>query len=187
MVNKRAGRPRGAATARRSLLETAHRHFESGDLASVSTRELAREAGVSHSLVNYHFGSRDALIAAALSLRAAPHQVVASATDEHGRIDLARLAAGLVMVWEHPDNGPRLQHFARRLASGDDRSPTLMTYLQHTVFAALTAEFGQERARRMATAIVGVIFTRYVLLLPSMTALTPAHVSAHLLSMLQSA
>lgn len=185
MVNKRAGRPRGDATARRRLLDAAHAHFEAGDLPSISTRALAAEVGVSHSLVNYHFGSRDALVAAAVSLRVAPHQVVAAATDEDGRIDLARLVHGLVRVWEHPDNGARLVEFARRLATGDERSPALMSYLQNTVFTALATEFGQERARRMATAIVGVIFARYVLHLPAMTALTPAQVAAHLLSMLR--
>lgn len=185
MVNKRAGRPRGDATARQRLLDAAHRHFEAGDLIAMSARQLADEVGVSHTLVNYHFGSRDAMIAETVSLRAAPHQVVAAATDDDGHIDLARLVHGLVMVWEHPDNGARLAGFARRLATGDERSPTLMSYLQNTVFAALTAEFGQDRARRMATAIIGVIFARYVLHLPAMTALTPPQVAAHLLSMLR--
>lgn len=140
---------------------------------------------MSHTLVNYHFGSRDALIAAAVSLRAAPHQVVASARDADGHIDLSRLVRGLVGVWEHPDNGARLVAFARRLATGDERSPALMSYLQNTVFGALVSEFGQERARRMATAIIGVIFARYVLHLPAMTALTPPQVATHLLSMLR--
>lgn len=185
MVNKRAGRPQGNANARQHLLDAAHRHFEAGDLTSVSTRALAVEVGVSHTLVNYHFGSRDALIAEAVSLRAAPHHVVASATGEDGHIDLSRLVHGLVRVWEHPDNGARLADFARRLATGDERSPALMSYLQNTVFAALAAEFGQEHARRMATAIVGVIFARYVLHLPTMVLLTPAQVEAHLLSMLR--
>jgi len=185
MVNKRPGRPRGEATARQCLLDAAYRHFEAGDLASISARRIAEEAGVSHTLVNYHFGSRDALIAAAISLRAAPHHVVAAATDEAGHIDLARLVHGLVLVWEHPDNGARLADFARRLASGDERAPALMSYLQNTVFSSLAAEFGQEHARRMATAIVGVVFARYVLRLPAMTSLAPAQVSAHLLAMMR--
>lgn len=185
MVNKRPGRPRGDATARQRLLNAAQEHFEAGDLTSMSARQIAAEVGVSHTLVNYHFGSRDALIAAAVSLRAAPHQVVESATDDDGHIDLTRLVHGLVRVWEHPDNGARLAAFARRLASGDERSPALMSYLQHTVFGALVAEFGQDRARRMATAIIGVIFARYVLRLPAMAALTPSQVAAHLLSMLR--
>ncbi len=184
MVNK-VGRPPGGGEARRHLLDTAQKHFEAGDLAAVSARQLATEAGVSHTLVNYHFGSRDGLVAAAVSLRAAPHQVIASATDPDGTIDLTRLVRGLVQVWEHPEHGARLASFARDLAAGDERSPTLMSYLQNTVFAALAAQFGQERARRMAIAIVGVIFTRYVLRLPAMTAPDPAGAATILLAMLR--
>lgn len=185
MVNKRAGRPRGAGTARQRLLDAAHRHFEAGDLDAVSARQLADEVGVSHTLVNYHFGSKDALVAAAVSLRAAPHEVLAAATDADGHIDLPRLVGGLVAVWAHPDHGARLTMFARRLAAGDASSPALLSYLEHTVFGTLVDEFGQERARRMATALIGVIFARYVLQLPAMARLTPARVASHLLGMLR--
>lgn len=94
-------------------------------------------------------------------------------------------AQPFALAWEHPDNGARLAEFARGLASGDERAPVLMSYLQNTVFSALAAEFGQERARRMATAIVGVVFARYVLRLPAMASLTPAQVAAHLLTMMR--
>lgn len=184
MVNK-VGRPVGGGEARRLLLDAAQRHFEFGDLATVSARRLAAEVGVSHTLVNYHFGSRDGLMAAAVSLRAAPHQVLASATGPDGAIDLDRLVHGLVAVWEHPEHGARLTSFAQALAAGDERSPALLSYLQNTVFGALAEHFGQERARRMAVAIVGVVFTRYVLRLPAMTAPGPARAAAILLSLLR--
>ena len=151
----------------------------------MSARALAAEVGVSHTLVNYHFGSRDGLITMAVSLRVAPHQVIAASTDADGRLDLARLVHGLVLVWENPQLRPQLIGFARELAGGDARSPVLLSYLQHTVFGALVEQFGQERARRMATAIIGVVFGRYVLQLPVLVALSPAEVAAHLLSMLR--
>ena len=185
MVNRSPGRPARGFDARKRLIDAAHAHWDSGDLATVSARQLAAEAGVSHTLVNYHFGSKDALIAAALSLRAAPHHVVDAARNTEGRLDLTRLVRGLVSIWEHPAHGPRLVAFARGLAAGDDRSRALMTYLQRTVFDALVAEFGRERARMMATAIIGVIFARYVLELPAMTALTPNEVAEHLRGMLR--
>ncbi|MCC2028621.1 TetR family transcriptional regulator [Microbacterium sp. YMB-B2] len=184
MVNK-VGRPSGGGNARALLLNAAHRHFEAGDLAAISTRRLAAEVGVSHTLVNYHFGSRDGLLAVAVSLRAAPHQVIGAARDAEGRLDLARLVHGLVLVWEHPEHGARLASFARGLAAGDPRSSVLSSYLQHTVFESLAAQFGQDRARRMATAIIGVIFGRYVLELPVLTGLSAAGTATLLLSMLR--
>lgn len=185
MVNRSAGRPERGFDARRRLIEVAHTHLESGDLATVSARRLAAEAGVSHTLVNYHFGSKDALIAAALSLRVAPHHVIDAARGADGHLDRTRLVRGLVSIWEHPEHGPRLIAFARSLAAGGDRSRALMTYLEHTVFDALVTEFGRERARVIATVIIGVIFARYVLELPAMTALTPNEVAQHLSGMLR--
>ena len=171
--------------ARQLLLDAAQRHFEAGDLATLSSRDLAGEVGVSHTLVNYHFGSRDGLLAAVVSLRAAPHHVIAAATLPDGSLDLPRLVRGLIAAWEHPEHGSRLAGFARQLVEGGPHAEALASYLQHAVFDTLAAHFGQERSRRMATALVGVIFTRYVLRLPSMTALTEAQAAAHLLAMMR--
>lgn len=185
MVNNRAGRPRGAATARRRLLEAARRHFDLGDLGTISARALAAEVGVSHTLVNYHFGSRDALVAAAVALRAAPHDVVALSRGRDGRIDPSRLARGILAVWEHPEHGARLAGFARRLVDRGGPSETIASYLQGAVFAPLVEDFGRERAHRAATAIVGFLFGRYVLALPMFTALSREEAARLLLAMIR--
>ncbi|WP_164234141.1 TetR/AcrR family transcriptional regulator [Microbacterium hydrocarbonoxydans] len=185
MVNKRRGRPRGGSTARQRLLDAAQEHFDRGDLATISSRELAAEVGVSHTLVNYHFGSREALVAAAVSLRAAPHDVIALSRDRDGRLDLARLAHGIIGVWEHPEHGPRLAEFARRLASGDASGASIAEYLQHSVFQPLVRDVGRDQARRMATAIIGFLFGRYVIALPMFTVLTREEAGRLLLGMLR--
>lgn len=185
MVNKRRGRPVGDSTARQRLLNAAQAHFDRGDLGAVSSRELAAEVGVSHTLVNYHFGSREALVAAAVSLRAAPHDVIALSRDAEGRIDLARLAHGILAVWEHPEHGGRLAAFARRLSSDDGSGASIAEYLQHSVFQPLVDDVGREHARRLATAIVGFLFARYVLALPMFAVLTREEAGRLLLSMLR--
>ena len=185
MVNKRPGRPQGRSTARQRLLHAAQKHLERGDLSTITSRELAAEVGVSHTLVNYHFGSRHALIAAATTLHVAPHDVIALSRDEGGRLDLARLAHGILAVWEHPEHGVRLADLARRLASGDEVSTTISSYLQSSVFDPLAAEFGRERAHRLATAIVGFVFGRYVSALPMFAALSREDAGRLLSSMLR--
>ncbi len=185
MVNKSPGRPRGGSSARQRLLDTARAHFDAGDLDELSSRDLAAEASVSHSLVNYHFGSRDTLLAEAISVRLAPHQVIERCRDADGRIEPARLAASLIAVWEHPVHGERLRIFAQRLASGGSQAAALTAYLQRTVFAALVEDFGREAGRRMATSIVGVVYLRYVLRFPAFTSLSRQETSAHLQGMLR--
>lgn len=183
MVNKR-GRPSGGSDARDRLLEAAHEHLDAGDLGTTSVRALAAEVGVSHTLVNYHFGGRDALVAAVVALRVAPHHIVAASRDERGELDLATLIPALVALWERPERRPALVAFARELAADGPRAAALRAYLQRAVFDALAAALGQRRARRVAVVIVGLIFSRYVLRMPSMVSLTPTEVVELMLSML---
>lgn len=185
MVNRRPGRPTGAPSARQALLDAARAHLVAGDLADLSSRELAREADVSHTLVNYHFGSRDALISAAISEGIAPHDVVSLSRGADGRIDLARLAHGILAAWEHPEHGARLVESARRLASADAASATIARYLQDAVFTPLVADFGIEHARRITTTIVGFLFARYVLALPILAALSREEAGRMLLAQLR--
>lgn len=184
MVNRSRGRPKHGFDARQRLLDAAQAHWDAGDLTTVSVRQLAAEAGVSHTLVNYHFGSKDALMAAALSLQVAPHHVVNAARTDDGRLDVTLLVRGLVSVWEHPEHGARLVGLARSLAAGGEQSQAMLGYIDRAVFQVLVSEYGREQARAMAVAIVGVIFTRYVLRLPAMTALTPREVARELLDAL---
>lgn len=162
--------------ARERLLDAAKRHVESGDIGAVSSRALAAEVGVSHTLVNYHFGSRAALVEAAVDAivapRAALHNVIAHARANDGSIDLDRLAQGIVAVWEHPQHGPRVANFVRRTILGDPSSQAIGEYLQQSAFEPVAADVGRTHARRIAIAMVGFVFGRYLLRLPMFAHLT---------------
>lgn len=185
VVNKRSGRPRGDSTARQRLLAAAQTHAEQGDLAALSSRALAAEVGVSHTLVNYHFGSREALVAATIALHAAPHDVIALSRDDRGRIDVDRLAHGILAVWEHPEHGDRLAALARRLASASAEASTIGDYIETSVYEPLVDDLGRARARRMATAIIGFVFGRYVVALPIFARLSREEAGRLLASMLR--
>ncbi len=173
----RRGRPPGGGDARERLLAAAQLHLERGDLAATSSRALAAEAGVSHTLVNFHFGDRQGLLAAATALRIAPHDLLEAATvGEHG-LDLQRLVHGIVALWEHPEHRAALTRLARELAAGGPRAQAFVDYLQRSVLERLQRALGLERGRVAAAVIAGTLFTRYVIGLPSMTALEPRDVA----------
>jgi AcrR family transcriptional regulator len=68
------------------LLMAAEKLLAEKGLGAVSTREIAREAGQkNHSAINYHFGSRAALIEAILDYRMTPLN-----TNRHRRIEKLR-------------------------------------------------------------------------------------------------
>lgn len=178
----RRGRPPGGGDARIRLLAAAQRHLESGDLAATSSRALAAEAGVSHTLVNFHFGDRQGLVAAATALRIAPHDLLESATVGAHGLDMPRLVHGIVVLWEHPEHRAALTRLARDLVAGGPRSEAFADYLQHSVLERLQRALGVERGRLAAIVIAGTLFTRYVIGLPSMVALEPREVVRLLLT-----
>ncbi len=47
---------------RQRILDAAFRRLVSDGYAALSVREIARDAGVNHALINYHFGSKDQLV-----------------------------------------------------------------------------------------------------------------------------
>ncbi len=64
---QRAAVPRKLAQAdlgetQAKILDAAFRRLCADGYAALSVREIARDAGVNHALINYHFGSKDALV-----------------------------------------------------------------------------------------------------------------------------
>jgi AcrR family transcriptional regulator len=170
VVNNRRGRPRGRPEARERLISVVSERISAGDLGEWSSRQIAAEADVSHSLVNYHFGGRRGLLAAAHALTVAPHQVI-EASRRDGRLDPSVLIGALVAVWEHPGHGQALAGLARS-AIARTEGEAVVAYLQDAVVDTLVAELGIDRGRRLALTLIGTIMSRYVIRLPSMTALS---------------
>src|SRR5512140_3684405 len=54
----------GATKAR--ILDAAFRRLATEGYAALSLREIARDAGVNHALINYHFRTKDQLVIAVL-------------------------------------------------------------------------------------------------------------------------
>ena len=59
-----AGADLGATKAK--ILDAAFRRLASDGYAALSVREIAKDAGVNHALINYHFRTRDQLVIAVL-------------------------------------------------------------------------------------------------------------------------
>src|SRR5215212_215717 len=51
---------------RAKILAAAFRRLATDGYAALSVREIAKDAGVNHALINYHFGTKDRLVIAVL-------------------------------------------------------------------------------------------------------------------------
>ncbi|MXY18101.1 MAG: TetR/AcrR family transcriptional regulator [Acidobacteria bacterium] len=63
-----------AGETRERILEVAERLFATAGFASTSLRDITAEAGVNLAAVNYHFGSKEALLVAILERRIRPRK-----------------------------------------------------------------------------------------------------------------
>lgn len=121
---------------RDALLDATERVIAKHGFRGLTYRRVAAEAGLTHGLVTYHFGTLDALVHAALE-RASRHAVQAARVEsDSGRLedfaaDLPRLAA------EEPD----AQAFQFELALEARRRPELSDDVrtQYDEFFAVTA------------------------------------------------
>ena len=110
----------GYGEGRRALLAAAVHVVATRGLRNLTYRSVAQEAGVAHGLVAHHFGTRDALLQAALEFSLA--NSVGSISAAPGSGDLEALFAGVVeMVQANPDD----QAFQYELILEARRSPEL--------------------------------------------------------------
>ena len=128
----------GYGEGRQALIAAAVHVVGTRGLRHLTYRSVAQEAGVAHGLVAHHFGTRDALLQAALEFSLA--NSVGSISAEPGSGDLDALFAGVVeMVQANPDD----QAFQYELILEARRRPELRPQVEQvyvTYRRALRAE-----------------------------------------------
>lgn len=116
----------GYGEGRQALLEAAVHVVAQRGLRHLTYRAVAEQAGVGHTLVAHHFGTRDVLLAAALEFSLA--NSVATISAKPGSGDLEALFAGLVeFVETYPDD----QAFQYELILESRRRPELRPQVEH--------------------------------------------------------
>lgn len=184
MVNKRRGRPSGGSDTQQRILDAATEQFLRDGFRHTTLRGVAAQAGVDHALVNYHFGSKAGLFNAVMNLVASPGVIVEQAarggTDQFG----ARLLDVVVGAWDLP--GPRAQ--IRRLLGDLDRDPRVREafreYIETQVIGRLADLAGgpdaAKRVSAVASVVVGLFLTRYVVQVEPIASMSRAEVVRNL-------
>lgn len=84
---------RDAERSKAAILEAARRLFAERDLSTVSIRHIAAAAGVSHGLLQHHFGTREQLVAAVMASEIARFSAIPRTLPEGAPEDFERLRA----------------------------------------------------------------------------------------------
>ena len=130
---------------RQALLDAAIRVVAARGLRGLTLRAVGAEAGVTHGLVRHHFGSRDALLEAAVSH--AVERSLATTSLEPGTGDVEDFAHGL-----GEEIGPQVerQAFQFEVLLEARRSPELLPHVRR-----MYDEYDQATARGLARSGLG--------------------------------
>lgn len=162
-----AGRRKGDSGTREAILSAAKQSFAEQGYAGTSLRALARTAAVDPALITHFFGSKDGLFEAALALPLDPG-VVAPALLADGPDGLGeRIVRTFLGVWDGtPGQGPMLA-MLRSAVSHEDSAAKLRDLLVRVLLRPLAVGAGGAdpdlRAALLASQVVGLAVTRYVL------------------------
>lgn len=162
-----SGRRPGDSGTRDAILTAAKDAFSAQGYTATSLRAVARAAGVDPSLVTHFFGSKAGLFDAAVELPMDPATLLAAllADDVAGLGE--RIVRAFLAVWDGtPGQGPMLA-MLRGAVSHEDSAERLRNLLLRVILRPLVNGIGADqpdrRAGLVASQLVGLAMTRYVL------------------------
>ncbi|MBN8206758.1 TetR/AcrR family transcriptional regulator [Microbacterium esteraromaticum] len=172
-MNKQRGRPKkGADDGRARILAAAGELFVGGGYQRTTLRSIAEKAGCDVALISYHFGSKKGLFAQAMALELAPAEVLERAFPGDPDTLGIRLLVLVTTAWERPEVSGSLTHLVQMAMTDEEVRQPFLEYLDREVMTRIVEYFGGRDARARATAaltlVIGVIFGRYVLRVPSL-------------------
>ncbi len=168
MSAKRTGRRSGSPDTRSEILDAAKRVFGKVGYDRATIRGIATEAGVDPSLIYHYFGTKDQLFAASIDIpipaAEALRSVFAADREDLGR----RLAETFFFVWEQEAARASLLGILRSAMGGEHQAAeAFRQFLTTSVLEQISPLIGGEnprlRALLMASQLVGVAMTRYVM------------------------
>jgi len=165
---------------RAAILEAARAAFAERGYARATIREIAGRAGVTHGLVMRHFGSKEQLFLAAVpGPRDLPELLPGPAKTLPDRI-----ARAFVARMERSDGNDPFLALIRSAASDERAATALYAAMRRTSTEAyrtvLTGPDADERIDLLASHLIGVAFSRYVLRSGPVAEMAPERLVAYL-------
>jgi hypothetical protein len=173
-------RVRAPEAHREAILEAARAAFAERGYARATIREIAGRAGVTHGLVMRHFGSKEQLFLAAVpGPRDLPELVPGPPRTLPDRI-----AQAFVARMERSDGNDPFLALIRSAASDERAATGLYAAMRRSSAAAystvLSGPDADERIDLLASHLIGVTFSRYVLRSGPVAEMPPERLVAYL-------
>ncbi len=163
------GRRPGGPDTRGEILASARRSFAEKGFGGTTIRAVAVDAGVDPALVHHYFGAKDDLFLAALEFPADPRALLPTVFE--AGIDGAgeRLVRLFLSVWDDPHARlAMVAVFRTGLVQEAEDSllrQGILRLVQRPLRAALPDAEADRRVQLVVSQMVGLVVTRYVLVL----------------------
>jgi AcrR family transcriptional regulator len=162
------GRRPGTPDTREEILVSARTLFAERGLRRTTIRAVAADAGVDPALVHHYFGTKDDLFLAALRLPVDPRRLLAPALVDGPDGAGERLLRVFLSVWDDPANQlAMLGLFKSMVEPSGERllREGFVPVVLVPVAERLGVDRPQARVSLVASQLLGLILTRYVLAL----------------------
>ncbi|WP_181764640.1 TetR family transcriptional regulator [Streptomyces albidus (ex Kaewkla and Franco 2022)] len=172
------GRPRRSDATRAAILRAARDRFAADGYERATIRAIAREAGIDPSMVMRYYGNKEGLFAAASEIDLRLPLLADCPREEIG----ARLVRHFLDRWEGDETLNALVRVGVTNPAGADRVHAVFRDQVTPVVAAVCPEGvpASTRAALLASQILGMALSRYVLKLPPAVSLTDDEIVAWL-------
>ena len=182
----RTGRRTGDSGTREAILDSARLRFAEHGYDGATIRGIAAGAAVDPALVHHFYGNKEKLFAAAMRLPAVPSEVIAAALAGGGGASPGtHLVAAVLAVWEDPAVHGVIIGLLRSAMNSEQAAGLLREFITDAILAPVRAlaradspEDAAYRAGAVASQMLGLALTRYVLRIGPVAAASPADLAA---------
>ena len=182
----RTGRRTGDSGTREAILDSARLRFAEHGYDGATIRGIAAGAAVDPALVHHFYGNKEKLFAAAMRLPAVPSEVIAAAlAGGDGASPGTRLVAAVLAVWEDPAVHGVIIGLLRSAMNSEQAAGMLREFITDAILAPVRAlaradspDDAAYRAGAVASQMLGLALTRYVLRIGPVAAASTADLAA---------
>ncbi len=185
----RTGRRSGDSGTREAILDAARAQFAEHGYDGATIRGIAAVAAVDPALVHHFYGSKERLFVAAMQLPVVPSEVIGAALAEAGRSRGESAGAHLVRsaltLWDSEELRGAFVALLRSALTSERAAVMLREFLAEAILApvASLAKDGDPdatpfRAALIASHMLGLALTRYVLRFGSVAAASADELAA---------
>jgi AcrR family transcriptional regulator len=179
------GRRPGTYSARDDIIRAAQETFAEEGYDGTSLRAVARAAGVDAALIHHYFEGKPGLFMAAMALPFEPRQVQldAEASGPSSTLAGAAVVEGFLTMWDLAEGtGSSFVSCVGAMAASQDVADAMREFVGARVWEHITPVDGESEettdARRalVASQLMGLAYTRYVLRVPPISTASPAEI-----------